>query len=599
MDGREEAVLEYRLRMHMHVDDLLRHKTDMSAEGREKWAGMLAFAKTLPIWVPCSEPQRMAARSRVHILGLGGSVGSGKTNCAFGMAMTQHVNVEVLRETAEAAADIVDDIKAFTTDTQARNIERGKWIFNDPKMRMRELKWRGLSTQRDFNSVVGRARDCRIYEEAWQMKEKFVRDTAAWVRTTDPDLFCRIIMTFNPFPANIGVWVQKMFAPWIDPDYPENRRATDGEVRYFMTNPYTYREYECKEGEERVFEMPGRPPERVKASSRTFIVIHTRDNPFLANVDDYRARMGAVLDSDGFRRFFKGSFFERPKDHELQVIPSEWVQIAQDNWHEHGYEDPDYLYAKQPYMCALGVDVSQGGGGDKNVGVARWGGWFSRPEFLPPDLRRGLEIALAWFKYRRNNCPVYIDPGGVGADAYNRLVDMIPTRCEGIVASGRNDEMDLNEQFYFYNYRAWLWWCMREALNPDNVRKIALPPGSVISQQLTAPRHHFQGDRMVIESKKQIRERIGHSTDVADALINSGIGFICPHWGSLEMALAEKFVPPSLSGEPHAHLQAVQERIDRRSGLLPGYEGGRMRGPARSGYTIPVAGMAARRNWQG
>ena len=71
----------------------------------------------------------------------------------------------------------------------------------------------------------------------------------------------------------------------------------------------------------------------------------------------------------------------------------------------------------------------------------------------------------------------------------------------------------------FANKRSELWWQFREALDPVQGDGLALPPDRRLAAQLAAPTWRLRGNAIVIESKDEIRKRLGTSTDDADAVI--------------------------------------------------------------------------------
>lgn len=556
-DGRDEAILERRLRMHHPLKDILRVKkrreTDMTGAGEAAWQALLKTALPLPIWVPCSPAQLLAFESRADLMLLGGSVGSGKTNCALGIALVRHERVRVERKTKEAAGAIVKDLLQFTRHDDRRNDGKGEWVLDDPKTRLVQVHWNGLSTDTDFGNTIGNPTDLRIIDEVSQVAEKYARDGVAWVRTTTPGQRCASIWTTNPDDTARAYWLVKMFAPWIDPDY-KGVPAKDGELRFFITNPFTLEEIEVEEGTERTFEDERRGTQTVRASSRTFIGLSTADNFFLTDLEGYQSRMAATMTAAGFRRFLKGSFHERAEDPPDQIIPTDWCKRAQDRWHPGGWRDAGMYVTDRPYMCAVGADIAGGTlgrGKDRNVIVARWGGWFAEPVILALDEIAGKRIASRILDVRKNNCPVYLDAGGGGARVYERLTESIPDRVEGVVFnSPSHGEMDVNKMFEFKNMRSYLWWRFREALDPDNERQVMIPPDGEILDEFTRPRYQDEGGTLVVESKKRMREQYNRSTDIADAIIMAAVGWACPHRGIMQWRLAEKYVRPSLSGAP-------------------------------------------------
>ena len=62
--------------------------------------------------------------------------------------------------------------------------------------------------------------------------------------------------------------------------------------------------------------------------------------------------------------------------------------------------------------------------------------------------------------------------------------------------------------------------------------EVALPPDRRLAAQLAAPTWKPRGDKILIESKDDIRARLGSSTDDADAVILA--------WHQREMAMARR-----------------------------------------------------------
>lgn len=87
-------------------------------------------------------------------------------------------------------------------------------------------------------------------------------------------------------------------------------------------------------------------------------------------------------------------------------------------------------------------------------------------------------------------------------------------------ASEASTSSDRSRELHFLNLRAEAWWLLREALDPDQGDSLALPPIDRLISELAAPKWGITSNgRVKVESKDDIRARIGRSTDYADALI--------------------------------------------------------------------------------
>jgi hypothetical protein len=114
--------------------------------------------------------------------------------------------------------------------------------------------------------------------------------------------------------------------------------------------------------------------------------------------------------------------------------------------------------------------------------------------------------------------------GGWGGGAQTYL-DGLEYPNIAMVASEGSVERDRSGLIAFLNKRAEWWWKFREALDPVHGDNVALPPDPRLKAQLCAP-HWILKTRQgaaayQIESKDEVRKRLGSSTDDADAVITA------------------------------------------------------------------------------
>jgi hypothetical protein len=210
-------------------------------------------------------------------------------------------------------------------------------------------------------------------------------------------------------------------------------------------------------------------------------------------------------------KLLHGDFSAGREDAKNQVIPGDWIAQAQGRWSPDG--------GRNVKMTTLGVDVAQGGG-DDTVLAALHGTWFA-----PPVRRRGIDttngpaVAALVIEQIRDGALVVIDlTGGWGGSARDHLV-ALGMRVEPVVFSQASRERTRDGELTFLNRRAALWWKFREALDPVQGDGIALPPDRRLAAQLAGPTWRLKGNAIAIESKEEIRKRLGASTDDADAVI--------------------------------------------------------------------------------
>jgi hypothetical protein len=87
-------------------------------------------------------------------------------------------------------------------------------------------------------------------------------------------------------------------------------------------------------------------------------------------------------------------------------------------------------------------------------------------------------------------------------------------------AGEHTDWRDVSRELQFANLRSASWWNLRELLDPAQRHGIALPPDDLLIGDLTAPRWRMtSGGKILLESKDDIRKRIGRSTDDGDAVV--------------------------------------------------------------------------------
>ena len=484
-------------------------------------------------WVPNPGPQTEAYKSKADVLLFGGSAGGGKSELLLGLAFTQHKRSLIMRRQYTDLGAIIE---------RAIAINGTKEGFNGsppPKLRTtdkRLVEFGAAAKLGDEEHRQGQAHSLLGFDEVAQFHEKQVRFLMGWVRSTDPDERCRVVMTSNPPMSVEGQWIVSMFRPWLDETHP--RPAKPGELRWYVTD-HDGKDKEV-DGPEPVVMEDGKIN---RPLSRTFIPGRLSDNPDLARTD-YQAKLDAL--PEPIRSAVRdGNFMAAREDHERQAIPTEWVRGAQARW-----------TPKPPPgvpMCAIGVDVAAGGN-DETVLAIRHDAWFA-PLIAVPGRQTptGSSIAGMVMAKRRDQALVILDMGGgFGGGAFEHLkdngVEVMPYKgAEGSV--GRTADRQLG----FYNRRSEAWWRLREALDPGQIggSPVALPEDAALVADLTAPTFEVGPRGVQVETKEEVVKRLGRSTDRGDAVVmawfrgtkglNIQGGFPAAHRGSAaEQGLGRK-----------------------------------------------------------
>lgn len=239
------------------------------------------------------------------------------------------------------------------------------------------------------------------------------------------------------------------------------------------------------------------------------------DNPFLSRasihgLEEDMLRVGgqALVDQEIY-----GKFVDAASD-AMRVIPRPWVEAAMQRWRE---QTPP---AGPP--LSVGLDVARGGE-DFTATAPRWRDYIGRINRVPgsatPDGPSAAAFALeaggAGTRY-------HVDVIGVGASAYDHLRTALgSSKVVAVNAAEGTDEQDKTGTLDFRNVRALMWWRMREALDPSSGRQLALPPDDELLEDLTAPLWKLTAQGIQVESKDDIRKRLGRSTNVGDAAVQT------------------------------------------------------------------------------
>ena len=156
----------------------------------------------------------------------------------------------------------------------------------------------------------------------------------------------------------------------------------------------------------------------------------------------------------------------------------------------------------------LGVDVARQGD-DRSVIFRRQGLWAKeRPRVMRIPDSYQVAGAVAHETDEWSADAIMVDAtGGYGAGVVDALRTMGRRSIEVQFAGAPNKAM-------FVNKRAEMWWEMAEWIKGGG----SLPDEPSLVRELTAPTYSFKGDKILIEPKDLIKQRVGESPDMADAL---------------------------------------------------------------------------------
>lgn len=450
------------------------------------------------LWVPNVGPQSEAHFSLADETFYGGQAGGGKTDLAIGLSITEHRRSLILRRINKDAVKLVERLAEIVGHRNGYNGQLQRW-----KLGIRLVEFGGCEQEDDKQRYKGDPHDLIVFDEGSDFLESQFRFIIGWNRSAIPGQRCRVLVTSNPPTTAAGLWVIKYWAAWLDPLHPNP--ALPGELRWYTTINGV--DTEVDGAGPHIIEGEREP---IMARSRTYIPAALSDNPDLA-----RTNYGSVLASlpDELRRAYRdGDFSVGQKDSDWQVIPTGWIEAAQQRW----VDTPPRGLA----MTAMAIDVAPGGG-DQRVISARYGGWFGRLLAEKVVDKNGRQTALEVVKHRRDRCPVIVDlGGGWGGTALIALKD------NGILVSAFNGvettaERTIDGKLGFRNKRACAVWRFREALDPDQEggSVIALPPDAELKADLASFTWQHTTGGILLEDKEHQKKRLGRSPDKGDAVV--------------------------------------------------------------------------------
>lgn len=460
------------------------------------------------------------------MIGLGGSAGSGKSEVALGLALTEHnrsifyrrhyKDLEFLENRARGILNAAGIPFSFNGSSHVLKCQT--YDARLKKQQDRTIQFAHLQKEDDWELYAGRPYDLIVFDETPQLRRENVLTLRAWNRSADPRQRLRTIMTFNPPPNIHSAWVVEMFIPWMAWLFPTafdyDNPASPGTVRYFAMEDGT--EVERPNGEAYEF-ASGDKTETVYPMSRTYLHFTKEDNTYYG--EEYWRNLQSIPEPRRTQLLY-GDMAMASSDDVMQLIPTAWVKAAMERWREMAATasgKPEDDQGKPYPLSGMGVDVARGGADRTLIGTA-YGLWIDklieRPGASTPD---GQAVLRLMQQYWDGNAPIMIDVIGVGSSPYD-LARNDGLRIYGVHNGASSHARDKSGKYGFQNVRAELYWKLREALDPANPEAIALPPDKELLQELTAHHYEEDGRNLRIESKDDIKDRIGRSPDKADCV---------------------------------------------------------------------------------
>lgn len=416
----------------------------------------------------------------------------------IGLALEAHERSVMFRRSFGDVAALADDMVTLTGRNGYAASPRPIYR-RDGKL----IEFGALESPGSEMSWQGRRHDFIGFDEGSQLTAAKIKFVMGWMGSPNPNQRCRTVIASNPPTGGDGGWMVEWFAPWLDPLFP--KPADPGELRWAII---VGEETRWVDGPE----MVRIGDESYTPMSRTFIPSLVDDNPYLADTG-YKTslqNMPEPLRS----QLLHGDFLAGRSDHEWQVIPTHWIRDAQERWKR----APE----KKRRMIALAADVAIGGADDNCLAPLHEDNWFAA--FV---IKKGVEvtdpsqIADLMMATRRDGADLSVDgTGGWGSGVKSHLKNHHQIACASLVFSTTDIKArTLDGRLGFANLRAQMYWRFREALDPESDEEIMLPPDPRLMAELAAPRYKIRGTDIILESKDEIKKRLGVSPDKSDAAV--------------------------------------------------------------------------------
>lgn len=520
----------------------------------------LASSKLKLAWLPQDGPQSDAYYSEADELLYGGAAGGGKSDLLLGLATTQHERSLLFRAQSKDLDGLWERLNQLVPKPASKNDV--KRYLRTPDNRT--IEGGHLELPGSERAWQGRPHDFIGFDEAAQLAEARVNFVLQWLRSTTPGQRKRVVMATNPPIPEIGAdgsmtdtaagdWLLRWFAPWLDEHFADP--AEPGELRWcymiaegdrlttvWVDGPGCFH----PQSGERVPDATQDDIESGKvlvARSRTFVKSLLKDNHFLRG-SGYAEKLAGT--PEPLRSMLlNGDFTVKAEDHKRQVIPSEWVLLAQQRWQE---ADEDEVLRR--IQLVLYGDIAQGGADTTAIASLCTGDYYdellTQPGRKTPD---GKSVAKLLIEERLDGSLIALDAtGGWAGATHAMLSERYRIDAELHKVSQVDGSWEPNGIYKYGNLRAKMWWEFRLALDPKSGYKIALPPSPRLRVQLTAPHWIVKGKELFVEEKEALRKRLGTSTDEADAVLGA--------WQYREQALARLMNPDN----------DIVERLNGRGG---------------------------------
>lgn len=230
-------------------------------------------------------------------------------------------------------------------------------------------------------------------------------------------------------------------------------------------------------------------------------------------IDDKRNRWGEQSS------LYKAKVLGEWADSEDGLVPLSWARAAVQRWHD-WMERPDrHTGHEPPGRRVIGVDPAWMGADATAIVVRQGPVILSARTYNKLDTQQVASLVRA--ELRSSHAVAVVDTIGVGAG----VVDALRAAGENVVAfngAAATRRRDNTGTWRFPNCRSAAWHSLREILDPIHGGQLCLVDDDQLIADITAPNYGPAANAMLkVEPKDAVKQRIGRSPDLGDALVYS------------------------------------------------------------------------------
>lgn len=240
-----------------------------------------------------------------------------------------------------------------------------------------------------------------------------------------------------------------------------------------------------------------------------------REDDFDEGKGDFVFENASYRPNDLFRIKVRGMFPEVGED---VLIPLRWIQLANERWKKRQEQD-------LPNRLRLGADIA-GMGRDSSILCHRYENYVHRFDKYQSGGKADHMKVVGMIQniIKKPGSKTFIDTIGEGAGVYSRLVELgMKNKAFSCKFSESGEDLtDVTGQLEFSNMKAYLYWAVRDWLDPTNHNNPELAPDDEFSQEATEIKWSFQSNgKILMEKKEDMKKRLKRSSDKFDALANT------------------------------------------------------------------------------